>query len=160
VSRRLRSGQSLATAIIDSSDAGGGALLAAIARSSRLGAQLPDAIEQAAVSLTDADTQLVAQVLGVVAEHGGSQAEAIDRAATTLRERDALWAERSAQAASARLSTRVMTVLPIGFTGVIAATDPDVRRVLFRTPIGWSCIALGLGLNLLGRTWARRAVGS
>jgi tight adherence protein B len=160
MSRRLRSGQSLAAAIIGSADAKGGPFVTGIARSARLGEQLSGAIERAAALVTDADTELVAQVLGVVAEHGGSQAEAIDRAAATLRERAALRAERAAQAASARLSTRVMTVLPVGFTGVVAAADPDVRAVLLGTPIGWSCIAVGLGLNLIGRAWARRAVGS
>jgi Flp pilus assembly protein TadB len=103
---------------------------------------------------------LVGQVLAVAAEQGGAPAEAIDRAATTLRDRAALRAERIAHASSARLSTRVMTVLPIGFTALVAATHPGVRAVLLTTQIGWACLGIGLALNLTGRAWAKRVSGA
>jgi tight adherence protein B len=77
-----------------------------------------------------------------------------------LRERLALRAERQAQAASARLSTRVMTVLPFAFTGFVAVTDADVRGVLLHTPVGWTCLTVGVALNVAGRAWAKRAVAA
>ena len=160
IARALRGGRSLAAAIVEAADRHAHPAMVQIGRGIGVGEQLPNAIDRVASLAADPDTVLVTQVLAVAAEHGGSQAEAIDRAAATLRERRALRAERQAQAASARLSTRVMTVLPFAFTGFVAATDADVRDVLLRTPVGWSCLAIGAALNLAGRAWARRAVAA
>lgn len=164
ISRSLRSGASLSVAVAGAAAAHGHPTLAAIARGTGVGIPLPEAIERAlsssadATSDVDADAALVLQVLGVAAEHGGAPAETIDRAAATVRERAALRAERHSQAASARLSGRVMTTLPFAFTGFVAATDADVRRILVATPLGWTCLATGLALNLAGRAWTARAV--
>jgi tight adherence protein B len=160
IARALRGGRSLSAAVVEAADRHGHPALVEIARAVGVGDQLPKAIQRAAARSTDQDVMLVVHVLAVAAEHGGSQAEAIDRAATMLRERWALRAERQAQAASARLSTRVMTVLPLAFTGFVAVTDADVRDVLFRTPVGWSCLTIGIALNVAGRAWAKRAVAA
>ena len=160
IARALRSGRSLSAAVVEAADRHGHPALAGIARAVRVGVALPKAIADVASRSCEPDVVLVVNVLAVAAEHGGSQAEAIDRAAATLRERAALRAERHAQAASARLSTRVMTVLPFAFTGFVASTDADVRDVLFRTPIGWTCLTIGVALNLAGRMWAKRAVAA
>jgi tight adherence protein B len=160
IARAMRGGRSLAAAVAEAADRHGHPAVVEIGRGVGVGEQLPAAIDRVAARAADPDTVLVTQVLAVAAEHGGSQAEAIDRAAATLRERRALRAERRAQAASARLSTRVMTVLPFGFTGFVAATDADVRHVLVGTPVGWWCLAVGVALNLAGRRWAERAVAA
>lgn len=160
IARSLRSGMSLSSAVVEAAQRHDVHELTEVARAARLGQPLPQAIERVAGAVSAPDARLVVQVLGVAAEYGGAPAEAIDRAAATLRERAALRAERAAQAASARISTRVMTVLPFGFTGFVAASDADVREVLFRTPVGWACLTVGAALNLTGRAWARRAVGA
>lgn len=160
IARALRGGRSLSAAVVEAADRHGHQALVEISRGVGVGEQLPSAIARAASRSSDPDVMLVVQVLAVAAEHGGSQAEAIDRAATTLRERRALRAERQAQAASARLSTRVMTVLPFAFTGFVATTDADVRHVLVRTPVGWTCLTVGIALNVAGRAWAERAVAA
>lgn len=160
IARALRGGRSLSAAVVEAADRHGHHALVEISRGVGVGEQLPSAIARAASRSSNPDVMLVVQVLAVAAEHGGSQAEAIDRAATTLRERRALRAERQAQAASARLSTRVMTVLPFAFTGFVATTDADVRHVLVRTPVGWTCLTVGIALNVAGRAWAKRAVAA
>ena len=160
IARALRGGHSLSVALVGAADRHGHPALVEIARAVAVGEPLPRAIAATAGRAADPDVVLVVNVLAVAAEHGGAQAEAIDRAAATLRERAALRAERLAQAASARLSTRVMTVLPFAFTGFVAATDADVRHVLFRTSIGWTCLAVGVALNLAGRSWAKRTVAA
>lgn len=160
IARALRSGRSLSAAVVEAAERYGQPALVEIARAVGVGEQLPTAIDRVTSRVADPDVLLVVQVLAVAAEHGGSQAEAIDRAAATLRERAALREERRAQAASARLSTRVMTVLPFAFTGFVATTDGDVRDVLLRTPVGWTCLTIGVALNLAGRAWAKRAVAA
>lgn len=46
----------------------------------------------------------------------------------------------------------------MAFSGFAVVADGRVRHVLLTTPLGWSCVVVGLGLNLLGRRWMARIV--
>ena len=76
-----------------------------------------------------------------------------------LRQRAADLDERSAQAAQARLSTHVMTAVPLLMLAALVATDGDVRSVV-TSPTGAACIAAGLTLNAAGWWWMNRIVGT
>jgi tight adherence protein B len=101
------------------------------------------------------DMALAVHVLRLCATQGGNVSESLDRAAATLREREAVANERLAQSAQARLSARVLTVLPIAFGGWTLVTTRSVRQ-FFVTPIGATCLSLGLGLNVIGWLLMRR----
>lgn len=90
------------------------------------------------------------------ASAGTGNAMALERAASTLRERSALGFERHAQSAQARLSIQIMTWLPIAFLTWILLTDFGARWFLLMTPQGWLILALGLGANWYGRRWMHR----
>ena len=83
---------------------------------------------------------------------------AIDAAASVLRERDAVAADARAHSAQARLSARVLTVVPLAFAAWSAATDERVRHTYLATSVGALCIAAGLALNTVGWWWMRRIV--
>lgn len=100
----------------------------------------------------------VSTVLMIAADHGGPSAEALDRAATTLRDQAALVADARTHAAPARLSATVLTVAPLGFSALAAGLDHDVRQVLVTTPVGWICAATGTALAIAGRRWMTRLV--
>lgn len=89
---------------------------------------------------------------------GSAGAHALERAATTLRERTASHYERRAQSAQARLSVKILTWLPIGFLCWQIITNPLARGFLLASPIGWTLLAGGLGLNWFGRRWMNRVV--
>ncbi|MBC7816352.1 MAG: hypothetical protein IAG10_05615 [Planctomycetaceae bacterium] len=89
---------------------------------------------------------------------GSAGALALERAATTLRERTAIHYERRAQSAQARLSVKILTWLPIAFLGWQLITNPLARWFLLVSPIGWTLLAGGLGLNWFGRCWMNRIV--
>ena len=90
------------------------------------------------------------------ASAGTGNAMALERAASTLRERSAIGFERHAQSAQARLSIRIMTWMPIAFLAWMMLTDIGARWFLLMTPQGWLILALGLGANWSGRNWMRR----
>ena len=90
------------------------------------------------------------------ASAGTGNAMALERAASTLRERSAIGFERHAQSAQARLSIQIMTWLPIAFLAWMMLTDIGARWFLLMTPQGWLILALGLGANWSGRKWMRR----
>lgn len=89
---------------------------------------------------------------------GSAGALALERAATTLRQRTAIQYERSAQSAQARLSIQILTWLPVAFLGWQIITNPLARWFLLATPTGWALVVGGLGLNWYGRRWMNRVV--
>lgn len=119
----------------------GSSLAAALPRSPRHGAPL----------------DLVLVVLRACSEHGGGSAEPISRAASALRQRAALEAERRTHSAQATLSAHVMTWLP-GVMLVITLLTSSTVRGSSATPIGITSIALGATLNLIGWRWMRALI--
>jgi tight adherence protein B len=97
----------------------------------------------------DSDLALTVHVLLLCSRVGGNVSESLDRAAATLRERDAALQERAAQSAQARLSARVLTLVPMTFAGWTTLTSTRVRAFTL-TPAGTVCLCLGLLLNGAG----------
>jgi Flp pilus assembly protein TadB len=89
---------------------------------------------------------------------GSAGALALERAATTLRERTAIQYERRAQSSQARLSIKILTWLPVAFLGWQIIANPLARWFLLASPIGWTLLVGGLGLNWYGRRWMNRVL--
>jgi len=157
IARRVRSGSTLRDAV---------ATLPADPATERATAPLRLAIDRG-VSVADAIARVdgggthLRLALGVTATAsrvGGPSAASIDRAAMLLRQRAADLDERATQAAQARLSSHVMTAVPLLMLAALVATDDDVRSVM-SSPIGTICVVAGLALNAAGWWWMRRIVG-
>ena len=157
IARRCGSGESIATGFIDAVAASSIAdsFAPAVDAISR-GATIDESL--AAVPTTTSEQRLAVHVLHLCAAQGGAITESLDRAAATLRERDAFAAERRAQAAQARLSAHVLTFIPLGFAVWTLSTSPTVARFL-ATPIGLCCVGLGVSLNIAGWRLMNRAIG-
>jgi len=102
--------------------------------------------------------EVAAHAIACAADVGGSAAVAIDAAATVLRERDAVVAEARAHSAQARLSARVLTVVPLGFAAWSAVSDERIRSVYTASAVGAACVLAGLLLNAAGWWWMRRII--
>ena len=132
---------------------------APIAQSCERGTTLLDAIrasEITAVSKSVPECIVFGARSLWAASAGTGNAMALERAASTLRERSAIGFERHAQSAQARLSIRIMTWLPIAFLAWMMLTNIGARWFLLMTPQGWLILALGLGANWYGRQWMNR----
>jgi tight adherence protein B len=157
IARRIRSGSSLRDAV---------AVLPADPATERATAPMRLAIDRGAsvadaIARVDAGGPHLRLALGVIATAsriGGPAAASIDRAAMLLRQRASDLDERATQAAQARLSSHVMTAVPLLMLAVLVATDDDVRAVV-TSPIGTVCVVAGLALNAAGWWWMRRIVG-
>jgi tight adherence protein B len=97
-------------------------------------------------------------VVRACAEHGGSAAEPIDRAAAALRQRAALAGERRTNSAQARMSALVMTGLPAAMLMLLTITSGSVRAAA-TSPVGSIAIAIGALLNIAGWHWMRQLIG-
>jgi tight adherence protein B len=157
LARELRSGSTLrqTLASVEPDDAPTSCCTAPL----RLGLQRARPLGELLTGDVGPHLHLAFAVIIAAADVGGSAAPAIDRVATTLRQRAADRDDRRVQAAQARLSAHVMTAVPIVMLALLVASDGDVRAIL-ATPIGAACVALGLSLNATGWLWMRRIVGA
>ena len=155
LSRRVRTGSSLSAALVDESPCHGE--LALVAASVEAGSALVDALR--AVGPRDADQALALQALSAAAQIGGPVAATLDGAAAVLRERAAARAERRAHSAQARLSARVLTVVPLAFAVWNFASNAPTRHLYATSVAALTCAVAGIVLNLSGWLWMLRIVG-
>jgi len=156
----LRSGASLRQALEASTGRGGaaGARVAGVLRPVDRGGALAEAAGRWATSATDAGEVLVAHAVELAAATGHATPLLFDAVADGLRERAALAGEVRAQTAQARASALALALLPLGFTGLLALTDPTVPRFLVGGELGWACLAVGLALEAAGAWWMHRII--
>lgn len=159
LARSVRSGSTLRDALttLDTDDPAVRRALAPLGLAISRGASVTEAVRR--IDDVGQHLALALSVVGTAGRIGGPSAAAIDRTAMALRRRAAEVDDRSAQAAQARLSTHVLTALPLLMLVVLAATDADVRTVV-ASPLGAGCIGAGLALNLVGWWWMGRIVGT
>ena len=101
---------------------------------------------------------MVVAALALGAVSGGPHARAVDGLAGTLRERSRLEGEVGVLAAQARASALVITVAPLAFALLAAATDPSAADFLVRSPAGLACLAGGLALDGAAAAWMAQIV--
>lgn len=154
LARDLRSGATLGSAL-RARPAPHGSVFADLAQRLGRGVPIVDAVRGDGGST---DEQAIAAVLAACANAGGPAAEPIDRVAATLRRRAADDAERLVQSSQARLSARVMTVIPLAVLALLLTTSAPVRGSV-GTPIGVMTVSVGLVLNVVGWRWMRRVIG-
>lgn len=160
LARELRVGSGLAGAFADvtARHTDVHAVLGASMEALRAGQPLNKALALARTNGPDA--AFMVQALRCVDVIGGPGAATLDAAAVVLRERSAVVADAAAHSAQARLSARVLTIVPLAFAlwGLLASGQ--TRTAYLASPIGGSCIAAGLTLNGFGWWWMRRIVGA
>ncbi|MEO8265030.1 MAG: type II secretion system F family protein [Ilumatobacteraceae bacterium] len=155
IARQVRSGRSLTGAVLDEIDRG--TPLRAVIDRLTDGESLVDAL--AGTVTSEADLALMVQALSATAHLGGPVAATLDEAAAVLRERAAARAERRAHASQARLSARVLTVVPVVFAVWSAAGSQRTRDVYISTAAGSISALCGLALNVAGWQWMKRIIG-
>ncbi|MBW3536176.1 MAG: type II secretion system F family protein [Actinobacteria bacterium] len=162
IARALRSGASLLQAL-DEAAAERGPLQAELRRvvsEAERGAGVTAALDAWADRQPTGAIRLAAAALCLGAEMGGANARTVEGVASTVRQRLAVVNEARALTSQARVSAQVIALAPVAFCAVAAATDPDVARMLFTTPVGWAMLAGGLALDVIGMKWMSRMAGS
>jgi len=159
IARDMRSGSSFAAALAE----GLGAhptVLPAVSQALAQGYTTREALGAVHIApgARAATDELVLQALRACHRGGGPAVVALERASAVLRERRAWRAERMAQSAQARLSARILTILPVVVGLWAVLTSARVRCAYLANPVPMVAAVVGVGIDLLGLWWMRRIV--
>lgn len=102
------------------------------------------------------DVALATRTLSVASNGGYGIVGALEKSASILREREHVAHERHAQTAQIRLSTAVLSWIPLVICAWVITRQSHTRTFLLHTPLGLLCIAIGLLFNIAGRKWITR----
>ena len=124
------------------------------------GHSLANAIADTTPTNWTADIALATRTLSVASNGGYGIANTLEKSASILREREHIALERRAQTAQIRLSTSVLSWIPLVICMWVITRQSETRTFLLSTPLGLMCIAVGLLFNIAGRNWIARIARS
>ena len=117
------------------------------------GHSLATAIADTSPQNWTADVALATRTLSVASNGGYGIVSALEKSASILREREHIAHERHAQTAQIRLSTAVLSWIPLVICAWVITRQSHTRSFLLQSPLGLLCIAIGLLFNIAGRKW-------
>jgi tight adherence protein B len=120
------------------------------------GHSLATAIADTSPQNWTADVALAMRTLSVASNGGYGIVNALEKSASILREREHIAHERHAQTAQIRLSTAVLSWIPLVICAWAITRQSHTRTFLLHSPLGLLCIVVGLLLNIAGRKWITR----
>jgi Flp pilus assembly protein TadB len=106
------------------------------------------------------DVLLATRTLAVASNGGFGIATALEKSASILRERDHIARERIAQTAQIRISTSVLSWIPVVICAWVLTNQPISRQFMFTSPFGVMCLVFGVIFNVGGRLWISRIARS
>lgn len=163
LARSVRCGASLPTALAEVAEAAEWPVAAdvvAVHQALRRGVAVDEALAEWSTRAASASVGLVVTAARLGHAEGGDLAAALDAVAVSLLDRIEVADEAHALGAQARASTWALLALPPFGAACFSLLDPSVGRTLFATPVGWACLVVGVGLELMGAAVMARMVGS
>lgn len=157
----LRAGHSLLRAIdavAGESEAPTSEEFSRIINETRLGRDLGEALDDAALRMRSEDFSWVAQAIAIHREVGGNLADVLDQVGHTIRERNQIRGQVRALSAEGKISALVLMVLPFALGGVLLVISPGYMDPLVENPLGLVMIAVSVVLLILGGLWLRKVV--
>ncbi len=123
------------------------------------GLDLRQALSHLAARVDAQDLGFVVASVRLQHETGGNLAEVLQRLADLIRARARLTRKVHAFAAEARLSARILAVMPLIFIGLILWANPDIYSGAARDPLFFQVLLAVGGLQVVGILVMRRMAG-
>ncbi|HET9087017.1 MAG TPA: type II secretion system F family protein [Acidobacteriaceae bacterium] len=161
MSRALRAGHSLSSAIEVLSDQAGEAVATefnTVARQQNFGLPLRDALLQMADRVPSKDLRFLVTAMLVQKETGGNLTDILDRTTFVIRERLRIEGEVRVRTAQGRLTGWILSLLPVLMLFLLNMIDPDYSRMLLHDPTGQKLLYLGVALIAIGSFFINRIV--
>ncbi|MCY1197376.1 Type II secretion system (T2SS), protein F [compost metagenome] len=157
----LRAGVALATGlrhVVEQSGAPLAQEFGLMLREQRMGVPWDTALGNLHGRMPADSTSLVVAAMRIAAQTGGNLAEALESIAHTLRARLQLQAKLLALTSQGRLQAWIVGALPVALLGVLDRLEPEIMGLLWRTPMGWSVLAVVAVLEVAGVLLIRRII--
>jgi tight adherence protein B len=157
----LRAGVALATGlrhVVEQSGAPLAQEFGLMLREQRMGVPWDTALGNLHGRMPADSTSLVVAGVRIAAQTGGNLAEALESIAHTLRARLQLQAKLLALTSQGRLQAWIVGALPVALLGVLDRLEPEIMGLLWRTPMGWSVLAVVAVLEVAGVLLIRRII--
>ena len=122
----------------------------------RLGRPLEEAFEAMAKRTGSVDFEWTVMAIRLQRQVGGNLAEVLGTVSQTIRDRYSLKRQVKALSAEGRLSSLILSLLPILLFGALLIFNPLFLRPLYTTGIGVMMMAGAAVLMILGVLWLRK----
>jgi tight adherence protein B len=151
--RSLKSGRTLADAVLGAIDAAEDPLKNAMGRVQRnvqLGVSLPDATSDFAELYDKDELRLFALGLKVNHRYGGNASELLENLIKLIREREQAARQLSAMTGETRVTAVVLAVLPVALAGYFLIANPKYLMNMWNDSSGQAMLVGALSLQVLG----------
>ncbi|QXI29169.1 type II secretion system F family protein [Pseudomonas vanderleydeniana] len=151
--RSLKSGRTLADAILGGIEASADPLREAMTRIRRnveLGVSLPEAASDFAEFYEREEFRFLALGLKVNHRYGGNASELLENLMKLIREREQAARQLRAMTGETRMTAVVLALLPIGVASYFMVTNPGYLLGMWHDPSGQQMLLLSFGLQVLG----------
>ncbi|UVM39448.1 type II secretion system F family protein [Pseudomonas sp. B21-017] len=151
--RSLKSGRTLADAVLGAINAAEAPLKDAMGRVQRnvhLGVSLPDAISDLAELYEKDEFRLFALGLKVNHRYGGNASELFENLIKMIRERDQAARQLRAMTGETRVTAVVLGLMPVGLAGYFLVSNPKYLLAMWNSGSGQMMLATAFGLQVVG----------
>jgi tight adherence protein B len=132
--------------------------LRAVVDQIRLGASLPDALDNMFRRVPEDSLGFLVAAVRVQADVGSSIAEILDRVTTTIRDRQRLQQEIKSLTAQARMSGMIVSALPFALLALFTLIRPAYTHPLFHDPLGIMMLEAAVVLDVIALLFIRHMV--
>ncbi|MGN7744024.1 type II secretion system F family protein [Pseudomonas sp. 22526] len=151
--RSLKSGRTLADAVLGGIEAADNPLQHAMGRVRRnvqLGVNLPDAVADFAELYERDELRLFALGLKVNHRYGGNASELLENLIKLIRERDQAARQLRAMTGETRITAIVLAALPVSLAGYFLIANPTYLMSMWNQSGGRMMLLLAFGLQVVG----------
>jgi tight adherence protein B len=119
-------------------------------RDLRLGAEAEDVFASLSERVGSHDLDIAVTAIDIQRTVGGNLAEILTNVTNTIRERAALQREIRVLTAQQRLTTNLISLIPVAVAGAFIAINPELGDLLIHTTPGQIALGVGIALELIG----------
>ena len=124
----------------------------------RFGRDVDEALDALVERVGSKDLEWAVTAMKIQRKIGGNLAEVLESVARTIRDRETLRRQVKVLSAEGRISSIILTVLPILLTVYLSVVNPDYLHVLTNTRTGMILLAAAGGLMVFGYLWMQKIV--
>jgi tight adherence protein B len=122
----------------------------------RLGRPLEEAFEAMATRTNSVDFKWTVMAIRLQRQVGGNLAEVLSTVSQTIRDRYSLKRQIKALSAEGRLSSLILSILPVVMFAALLLLNPVFLRPLFTTTMGIGMLVVAAVLMVLGVFWLKK----